>query len=892
MGRGCGGGSGRGTALFSLSARSPLSFSRRHPLPVVARYEYVSYTQRQNSATAWRAEMERRGGAAAGAANSSSGDGGASRSRGPLFPTTVTSGKPVPRQLRGLLAAPAPKNYMALGPYLVYLPAEFTAVTGRGASFYLDPASAPAPAAAPPSPESPLCDFFGPSNFLRSVSDPRCVYNLTDASRLDDVARACDAVAGCEGFTVFTVSGLDRIFMWYNEALFGGPARTAAVEPAGVHLVSDEARVALLLRGGVSGGCLVLAGALTVVRDDVPIAPGPDGGRLRFVTAAELSERGRRAAAAASRATVGVRVGAAVAAAAAALLVAALLLLAAARRRGRKVRVGEERGNGSGREGSGVLYPDDGDDDELGPGPGDVSVLLGRLSLRVRELAVDLEEDGADERAAEEFRRLRERLREWELPLSSIELLERPGPPVAGRGGATPAAATGGCGDEWLLGKGRSGEVYCALLDGLQLVAVKIFVECHRGCGRGAGEGRVLAAQLAAAREIDLLCSLRCPHILGFVGVIFGAGGEGDAGGEGAGGDVEGGGGGRGGGGRGAGDGGSRIVLVTEHVPRGDLAAALLRDGGTKYPRRFTWDPRYTPPAAQPSSSSSPSPPARRLRVQGTGLNWSVAAGICRALAHLHKKGVAHLDLKPANVLLTQAWQPVLCDFGLAKRVRKMSPRDRRSPGESKPGDGGGDGDGDGGGGDGENSDEEFGGTFAFTAPEIFLRSARRTTAADIYSFGVLLWSMCAEPDGDETRGPSFSRGAPPAERPLCDLSCPREAPAEVAGVIKRCLAADPRERPTAEWLALFFADGLEALDVEAGVRGGRAQGENAPARKEGAAAADGGEGSGGGHSRPTRDGGCAGGGARDSSDRRRSRSNTTAVGDAVRRVFEEAAGE
>ena len=173
------------------------------------------------------------------------------------------------------------------------------------------------------------------------------------------------------------------------------------------------------------------------------------------------------------------------------------------------------------------------------------------------------------------------------------------------------------------------------------------------------------------------------------------------------------------------------------------------------------------------------------------------------------------------------------------------------------------------------------------------MRTARRTTAADIYSLGVLLWSMCAEPDGDETRGPSFSRGAPPAERPLRDLSCPREAPAEVASMIKRCLAADPRERPTAEWLALFFADGLEALDVEAGVRAGRAQGENAPARKEGAADDDGGEGGGGGrHSRSTGDGGSAGGGARDSSVKRRSDSNTTPVDEAVRRVVEEAAGE
>jgi hypothetical protein len=139
---------------------------------------------------------------------------------------------------------------------------------------------------------------------------------------------------------------------------------------------------------------------------------------------------------------------------------------------------------------------------------------------------------------------------------------------------------------------------------------------------------------------------------------------------------------------------------------------------------------------------------------------------------------------------------------------------------------------------------------------------------------------MCAEPDGNEKTGLMlFSRGAPPAERPLRELSYPREAPAEVAGVIKRCLAADPRERPAAEWLALFFADGLEALDVAAGVRG-----EKAPARKEESKGGD----SGG-------DGGSAKGGARDSSSgarRRNSDANTTPVDEAVRRVVEEAAGE
>lgn len=42
-----------------------------------------------------------------------------------------------------------------------------------------------------------------------------------------------------------------------------------------------------------------------------------------------------------------------------------------------------------------------------------------------------------------------------------------------------------------------------------------------------------------------------------------------------------------------------------------------------------------------------------------------VARGLADALAHVHARGVLHLDLKPANVLLAGG-EPVLVDFGIA----------------------------------------------------------------------------------------------------------------------------------------------------------------------------------------------------------------------------------
>jgi hypothetical protein len=48
---------------------------------------------------------------------------------------------------------------------------------------------------------------------------------------------------------------------------------------------------------------------------------------------------------------------------------------------------------------------------------------------------------------------------------------------------------------------------------------------------------------------------------------------------------------------------------------------------------------------------------------------WTVAAGLVEALASVHQAGVAHLDLKPANVLLTGDG-PRLTDFGIAATLR------------------------------------------------------------------------------------------------------------------------------------------------------------------------------------------------------------------------------
>ncbi|WP_051828481.1 serine/threonine-protein kinase [Streptomyces bicolor] len=50
-----------------------------------------------------------------------------------------------------------------------------------------------------------------------------------------------------------------------------------------------------------------------------------------------------------------------------------------------------------------------------------------------------------------------------------------------------------------------------------------------------------------------------------------------------------------------------------------------------------------------------------------------LAAGLAEALAVIHRAGIVHLDVKPANVLLT-ADGPRLLDFGIAARTRSTGP--------------------------------------------------------------------------------------------------------------------------------------------------------------------------------------------------------------------------
>lgn len=47
---------------------------------------------------------------------------------------------------------------------------------------------------------------------------------------------------------------------------------------------------------------------------------------------------------------------------------------------------------------------------------------------------------------------------------------------------------------------------------------------------------------------------------------------------------------------------------------------------------------------------------------------------VCQALVHAHGRGVLHCDLKPANILLDDSFEPRLCDFGQSRLSHEQNP--------------------------------------------------------------------------------------------------------------------------------------------------------------------------------------------------------------------------
>lgn len=121
---------------------------------------------------------------------------------------------------------------------------------------------------------------------------------------------------------------------------------------------------------------------------------------------------------------------------------------------------------------------------------------------------------------------------------------------------------------------------------------------------------------------------------------------------------------------------------------------------------------------------------------------------VCEGMAHAHREGVLHRDLKPQNILLLADGTPRILDFGVSKLA------------------------------DGSRTARQAAMTYTYASPEQLSGTAAVTASSDVFSLGILLY---------ESLG-----GAHPYNRETAALP---GVPGTLMAITRRCLEKQPERR-------------------------------------------------------------------------------------------------
>jgi serine/threonine protein kinase len=168
-------------------------------------------------------------------------------------------------------------------------------------------------------------------------------------------------------------------------------------------------------------------------------------------------------------------------------------------------------------------------------------------------------------------------------------------------------------------------------------------------------------------------------------------------------------------------------------------------------------------------------------------IRFQIALDASWGLKDLHAYSILHRDLKSLNILLDDRLRARLADFGLAKVKQEASSQSTIAKG-----------------------------TVLWMAPELFKRKAEATTAADIYSLGMVLWELVTReiPFKDAQNQLQAMSWIKDGEKEKIPSDCP---PA-LKTIIESCWDLTPTKRPTAgqvvDKLRLLVTDEKEKLRI------------------------------------------------------------------------------
>ncbi len=192
------------------------------------------------------------------------------------------------------------------------------------------------------------------------------------------------------------------------------------------------------------------------------------------------------------------------------------------------------------------------------------------------------------------------------------------------------------------------------------------------------------------------------------------------------------------------------------------------------------------PPSGEPGQNDIPGeserprpPPSDETLKYLKGLTYVqavlwIGSRLASGLAHAHERKILHLDLKPANILLTDEGQPMLLDLNLSMDLNQGT------------------------------SLVSFGGTALYMSPEqldAFQSESRAVDGrSDIYSLGIILFELLTGRRPLEvTKGPSAAIVAgliASRKAPCPPVRCwNRAVSPAVESMIRQCLEPDPARR-------------------------------------------------------------------------------------------------